>query len=246
MHAAIIRTPIARLLAGLIFAVFAFAAPTTGDTTPELTPYKASYSASISKGVSLNGAGVRELSSQGNGVWLYQTDVKSFIADIDESLTFRWEHGQVIPLRYNYRLSGFLVKEREQEIRFDWDKRTASGHYRGRKFEVELRDNTLDPLGLQLQLQQDLIAGKHEVTYQVLDKGRFDEDHFAVIAEDTETPGTNLNHTVKVEKVRSDESRRQTLMWFDPKREYTLLRLLQIEPDGSEYELKLNSAKIAR
>jgi hypothetical protein len=207
-----------------------------------LAPYEARYTASMSKGVSLNGEGVRELTDQGNNVWLYRTDVDSFIADINESLIFRWEDGQVIPLRYRYHLSGFLIKDRKQSIDFDWQAGTATGSYRGEKFEVELRDKTLDPLGYQLQLHQDLKAGKRDVTYQVLDKGDYDDDRFAVIDEDSLSDNGRTMNTLKAEKVRDEDSKRQTLMWFDPARDYLLIRLLQVEPDGSEYELKLKDA----
>jgi hypothetical protein len=208
-------------------------------------PYEARYTASMSKGVSLNGEGVRELTDQGNNVWLYRTDVDSFIADINESLIFRWEDGQVIPLRYRYHLSGFLIKDRKQSIDFDWQAGIATGSYRGDKFEVELRDNTLDPLGYQLQLHQDLKAGKRDVTYQVLDKGDYDDDRFAVIDEDSLSDNGRTMNTLKAEKVRDEDSKRQTLMWFDPARDYLLVRLLQVEPDGSEYELKLKDATLA-
>ena len=210
-----------------------------------LAPYEARYTASMSKGVSLNGEGVRELTDQGNNVWLYRTDVDSFIADINESLIFRWEDGQVIPLRYRYHLSGFLIKDRKQSIDFDWQAGTATGSYRGEKFEVELRDKTLDPLGYQLQLHQDLKAGKRDVTYQVLDKGDYDDDRFAVIDEDSLSDNGRTMNTLKAEKVRDEDSKRQTLMWFDPARDYLLVRLLQVEPDGSEYELKLKDATLA-
>ncbi|HCP19914.1 MAG TPA: DUF3108 domain-containing protein, partial [Marinobacter hydrocarbonoclasticus] len=210
-----------------------------------LAPYEARYTASMSKGVSLNGEGVRELTDQGNNVWLYRTDVDSFIADINESLIFRWENGQVIPLRYRYHLSGFLIKDRKQSIDFDWQAGTATGSYRGEKFEVELRDKTLDPLGYQLQLHQDLKAGKRDVTYQVLDKGDYDDDRFAVIDEDSLGDNGRTMNTLKAEKVRDEDSKRQTLMWFDPARDYLLVRLLQVEPDGSEYELKLKDATLA-
>ncbi|WP_029655390.1 DUF3108 domain-containing protein [Marinobacter daepoensis] len=232
-----------RLLAGLIAGLSAL--PATATESPQLTPYKAHYTAAMSKGVSLNGEGERVLSSQGNNVWLYRTDVDSFIADIDESLIFRWEDGQVVPLRYRYRLSGFLIKDREQSIDFDWQAGLASGSYRGKAFEVELRENTLDPLGYQLQLHQDLKAGKRDVTYQVLDKGDYDDDRFAVIDEDSLNKDGQNRNTLKAEKVREKDSRRQTLMWFDPARDYLLVRLLQVEPDGSEYELKLKDATLA-
>lgn len=220
------------------------AAETAKASSPELSAYTARYSASMSQGVTLNGEGVRTLSDQGNNVWLYRTDVDSFIADIDESLVFRWEDGQVVPLRYRYRLSGFLIKDREQAIDFDWQQGVATGTYRGKSFELPLREKALDPLGHQLQLHQDLKAGKRDVTYQVIDKGDYDEDRFAVIDEETvQANGTSVS-TLKAEKVRDEDSKRQTLMWFDPARDYLLVRLLQIEPDGSEYELTLDSADL--
>src|SRR5690554_7299443 len=78
------------LLAGLLSGLLALSA-SAADASPELTPYEASYTASMSKGVSLNGQGVRTLTDQGNNVWLYRTDVDSFIANIDESLVFKWQ-----------------------------------------------------------------------------------------------------------------------------------------------------------
>ncbi|MCS5560633.1 MAG: DUF3108 domain-containing protein [Marinobacter nauticus] len=231
--------------ATLIVGMIALPASAGDVDYAPLAPYEARYTASMSKGVSLNGEGVRELTDQGNSVWLYRTDVDSFIADINESLIFRWEDGQVIPLRYRYHLSGFLIKDRKQSIDFDWQAGTATGSYRGEKFEVELRDKTLDPLGYQLQLHQDLKAGKRDVTYQVLDKGDYDDDRFAVIDEDSLSDNGRTMNTLKAEKVRDEDSKRQTLMWFDPARDYLLVRLLQVEPDGSEYELKLKDATLA-
>ncbi len=232
------------LLAGLLFFSLAASASTDTSNAAELTPYEASYTASMSKGVSLNGQGVRTLTSQGNNVWLYRTDVDSFIADINESLIFKWENGHVTPLRYRYRLSGFLIKDRKQSIDFDWQNGIATGKYRGKPFEVQLEEGTLDPLGYQLQLHQDLKAGKRDITYRVLDKGDYDTDRFAVIAEESLSDRGHTMKTLKAEKVREEDSKRQTLMWFDPEQNYLLARLLQVEPDGSEYELRLKDARV--
>ena len=245
MHTDKLHKPRFQFWAALIVGMVALPASAADVDYAPLVPYEARYAASMSKGVSLNGEGIRELTDQGNNIWLYRTDVDSFIADINESLIFRWEDGQVIPLRYRYHLSGFLIKDRKQSIDFDWQAGIATGSYRGEKFEVELRDNTLDPLGYQLQLHQDLKAGKRDVTYQVLDKGDYDDDRFAVIDEDSLSDNGRTMNTLKAEKVREEDSKRQTLMWFDPARDYLLVRLLQVEPDGSEYELKLKDATLA-
>src|SRR5690606_30663520 len=121
---------------------------------------------------------------------------------------------------------------------------TANGKYRGNAVEVELEEGTLDPLGYQLQLHQDLKAGKRDVTYRVLDNGDHATDRVADSHEESLSErGLSMN-ALKAEKVRAEDSKRQTLMWFDPDQDFLLVRLLQVEPDGSEYELRLKDARI--
>lgn len=213
------------------------------ESVPDLFPFEVSYGASMEKGVSLNGSAKRFLTSQGNNVWLYRTEVKSFIADIDESLVLKWEDGQVVPLRYRYSLSGLLIKDRKQSIDFDWKSNVATGKYKGKPFEVELKEGVLDPLGFQVQLHQDILNGKREMAYQVLDRGSIDEERFAVVSDDTTSADGSQSSLLKAEKIR-ENSKRQTLMWFDPDNQYVLVRLLQVEPDGSKYELKLKNVDL--
>lgn len=209
---------------------------------PGLAPFQASYTAAMDKGISLNGSATRTLEDRGDGTWLYRTKVDSLIADIDESLVLKWEQGRVIPLRYRYRLSGFLLKDREKSIDFDWDKGRATGKYRGKPFSLELESGALDPLGFQLQLRQDIRAGKQDMTYRIIDKGRYDNDRFAILdKEPLEGPGGSVT-TIKAEKVRGENARRETLMWFAPEQDYLLVRLRQVEPDGTSYELRLKQA----
>lgn len=214
------------------------------EPAAELIPSRVSYTASMDKGLEINGTAVRSLTSQGNGIWLYRTDVDSFIADIDESLVLRWENGRVIPLRYRYRLSGVFIRDREQSVDFDWNKGVATGSYRDKGFELPLEEGALDPLGYQLQLRQDIKAGKREMSYQVIDGNDYDEEKFAVIDEEQVSTNGDTITLLKAEKVRGENARRQTLMWFDPQQDFLLSRLLQVEPDGSRYELRLREAKV--
>lgn len=223
----------------LLFSSAAHAA----ESVPDLFPFEVSYGASMDKGISLNGSAKRILTSQGNNVWLYRTEVKSFIADLDESLVLKWENGQVVPLRYRYRLSGFLIKDRKQSIDFDWKANVATGQYKGKPFKVELEEGILDPLGFQVQLHQDILNGKREMEYQVLDRGSIDSERFAVVSDDAASVDGSQSSQLKAEKVR-ENSERQTLMWFDPDNKYVLVRLLQVEPDGSKYELKLKKVDL--
>lgn len=238
--------------ASVLLLLGALTAPTLADQAnsdspspgSELAPYEVTYTASMDKGISLNGTAKRTLSQKGTNIWLYRTDVDSFIADIDESLILKWENNRVIPLRYRYKLSGFLIKDREQSIDFDWEAGVATGKDRGKPFKLELKEGALDPLGFQLQLSQDIKAGKRDMTYQVIDGDDYDEDRFAILdQEPLDTQGGAIT-TLKAEKVRDEDSKRETLMWFAPQQDYLLVRLLQTEPDGSRYELRLNRSDL--
>ncbi|WP_227537984.1 DUF3108 domain-containing protein [Marinobacter vulgaris] len=209
-----------------------------------LLPMELSYNASMDRGISLSGSARRILEQRDDGTWRFRTDVDSFIADIDESLIFRWENNRVIPLRYRYKLSGFLIKTREQAIDFDWDQMVVSGHHRGDSFSLELEEGTLDPMGYQLQLSQDIKAGKREMEYRVIDKGDYDTDQFAVIDQERLSVNGDTYKTLKAEKVRDSDSKRQSLMWFAPERNNLLVRFLQVEPDGSRYELTIDDATV--
>jgi len=234
----------------LLTALVGIASANGAESEPEsepapLLPLEVSYNASMEKGITLDGDARRRLQERDDGTWLYRTEVDSFIADIDESLVFRWDKGRVVPLRYRYSLSGFLIKDRKQAIDFDWENRVATGHHRGDKFSLPLEDGALDPMGFQLQLRHDIKAGQREMTYRVIDKGDYDTDRFAVLDEETLNSSGEAIATLKAEKVRDSDSKRKTLMWFATDQDYLLVRLLQVEPDGSEYELSIDEAKFS-
>ncbi|AZR39572.1 MULTISPECIES: DUF3108 domain-containing protein [Marinobacter] len=239
-------TALPALLTGalLLGASLAQASDEQEDVT--LQPMKLSYNASLDKGISLNGDARRILEQRDDGTWHFRTDVDSFVADIDESLIFRWEDNQVVPLRYRYKLSGLFIRDREEAIDFDWENNVVSGHHEGDKFSMKLEKGAMDPMGYQLQLSQDIKAGKREMEYRVIDKGDYDTDKFAVVDEETVRINGSEIRTLKAEKVRDSESKRESLMWFAPERDYLLIRFLQVEPDGSEYELTISDAKVGR
>lgn len=214
------------------------------SASSELQPISATYSATMDKGLSINGSATRTLEQQEDGSWLYEFNVDSFIADIRESVTFRWQNQRVVPLEYRYTLEGLMVKDRSRAISFNQAADTVSGSYEGDSFTMDMAEHALDPLGFQLQLRQDLKAGKREMTYAVVDDGNFEHDRFAVLEQETRTTRFGELDTIKVEKVRDDDSKRETLMWFAPELDYLLVRLVQVEPDGSRYEVILDDADL--
>lgn len=204
----------------------------------ELKPMSVTYKASLRKGLEFSGTATRTLSQQADGNWILRFSVRSVIANIEESVIFRCESNQVIPLKYRYKLTGWAISNRANTIDFNWDQGEAYGDFRGREVTVPLKEGALDPLGFQQQLLMDLKMGKNEMVYQVVDRRGYDENVFKVLGEEKIASNSGIKRAIKVKKIREEGKKRETLMWFIPELEYKLVRLVQIEPDGTRYDIK--------
>lgn len=213
--------------------------------TVELVPMRAKYSAKLEKGIPFRGSATRTLTQREDGLWEYRFDVDSFIADIRESVILRWDGRQVIPLEYHYRLKGMMISNRSARLDFDWDKDRVRNDIKDKPWYMDVHDGVLDKLGFQLQLRQDLKAGKERMIYEIADGGKLKEYEFKVLEEaviDTQNHG-KVN-TVLVEKVREPYKKRETHLWFAPEWDYLLVRMVQIEDDGTRYEINLDEARL--
>ena len=211
----------------------------------ELVPHKASYSAKIKKGMSIKGKAVRELKKSQNGQWLYSFNVRSFVADIDESTLLSWLDNQVVPHLYNYKLSAFLAHDRLKKVNFDWSKMIAINPLKKKGWTItNIPSDTLDRLSFQLQLGMDLQSGKQEMFYPVADKGKLRENHFRVTGEEEINTAFGTIQSITVEKVRDKSKKRKTNMWFSKQYPLLLLKMVQVEKDGQQYEINITQASI--
>ncbi|MFE8069464.1 DUF3108 domain-containing protein [Marinobacteraceae bacterium S3BR75-40.1] len=222
-------------------------AKSASDSSPEklkLHPMEATYKATLEKGIPFDGTAYRTLKPNEDGTWFYAFRVRSWVADINETLTFRWDGHQVIPQEYNYELTGWLIRDRTANLQFDWDKKRVRNDVKGDPWFMDIHEGVLDKLGFQLQLREDLRAGKKHMVYQIADGGKLKEYEFAVIGEEElDTREHGKVNTIVVEKVREPYKKRKTHLWLAPDWNYLLVRMLQIEKDGTRYEIYLDEAK---
>jgi len=210
----------------------------------ELVPHRAGYNTNIEKGISLKGDAIRELKKLEDGRWIYRFDIKSFVADIDESVIFSWQNNQVIPARYDYQLSGMMIKDRLQKVDFDWLNKQAIGKERSSDWRIAIPEQTLDRLGYQLQLLADVQNHKKTMHYQIVHKGKVRPTTFQVMREEIiDTVFGNVTSIV-LEKVRDQTSKRVTHLWFSKEHPFLLLKMKHIEEDGEEYEIIVKWAEL--
>lgn len=237
------RSPLTGFLAAILLAG-PVAAAEEPDTNVGMLPMTARYTASIDKGVSIDGEATASLTRQSGNRWQYRFDVDSFIADIRESARFRWNGQTVSPDTYRYSLEGWMISDRHRSMTFNWADDRVKGQYEGTRVDLPLTRDALGPITYQLQLRQDLKKGLETMRYQVVGDGRMDDDRFAVQGEEVLDSRLGPLNTIKVEKVRAPEKKRETYLWFAPEWDYMLVRLVQVSKDGTRYEVHLTDATV--
>ncbi|WP_148862439.1 DUF3108 domain-containing protein [Marinobacter fonticola] len=230
----------------LIASALAAAPATAADSAETRGPVslQATYRATLEKGIPVNGSATRSVEQLEDGSWVSTFKVESFIADITETSRFLWRDGRAWPSTYRYALEGLMIPDRHRAMNFNWADNRVTGRYESTDIDIALPPTALDPLSYQLQMRQDLKRGQTEMHYQIVGKNRVEEDTYAVVGEETIDSQLGSIETVKVEKVREPESKRKTYMWLAPEYDHLLIRLLQIESDGTRYEIHLESATV--
>jgi hypothetical protein len=213
------------------------------DDDTFLQPHSASYEAHISHGLSLDGEAQRELVQQEDGSWFYRFNVDTTPAEITEQSVFDLIDRKIRPKSYDYLLSGFLIKDRHQSVVFDQNTGTLNEKYKKKQWSLDTLPGTLDRLNYQLQLQLDVGAGKQDLVYQVIHKGKFREYRFQILGKESIDTKLGTKEAIVVEKVRDGGKQRETKLWFDQSAPFALLKMIQTEPDGEYYEINITELR---
>ena len=162
-------------------------------------------------------------------------------ATIVEQSSLRWVDDRPESRDYRYR-QNLAWRTRERSVEFDSAaKRIVSRDRRG-EHVFTFAPGALDRQSVMLALARDLAAGKRDtLTYTVADRDEFGPERYRVGAEETvQTPAGALR-ALRVERVRDDTRGRSTINWFGIEQGFLPVRVLQTEPDGDSFEMRLIS-----
>lgn len=227
---------------GRWLAAFALSLGASSLMAAELIPFSASYAADM-KSIPVNGEANHSLVSNNDGTWTLNFSAGMFVARLTEQSTLRLEEDRVIPLTYKYERRG-LGRGRETTQTFDWDNEQVIGVHKEDPFSLPTEPGLLDKTTYQLALQRDLMAGKTDMYYRVVDGDNIDDYHFRVTRDRRVTTRVGQFNAVEVDRVREPDSKRQTTLWFAKDYNYLLVRLMQTETDGQEYRIMLKEATL--
>lgn len=220
------------------------------NTNIEIKPYIAKYV--VFRSGDPHGTAERELFALNSQYRLrYESSVEWMIFSDErfESSEFIIENNQVKPLKYVMQRKG-TGPDRNYKVIFDREnqqiigpkkRRKKNKHKNKNKEEPKLvwNEQWLDPISYQQQLYLDLQRGLKEFHYQSINrKGKEHEYHFRLTGTDMLALPYGTVKAVKVERIYKD-SERQTIAWFAPELDYTLVRIYKGKSGVEQFDLKL-------
>lgn len=183
------------------------------------------------------------LTPSADGTYEFFFKADSFVGSVTETSQIIWnETTQTVkPKHYSYKREG-LGKSREEELSFDWDNQTVINLVKNTTWPMLGNHNIQDDLSYQLQLRQDLLAGKRKFSYRLSNGKKIKEYNFEIVDEETlDTPMGEVK-TIKVKRTYTKDSR-ATYAWFAKDYQYLLIRLQQEEND-SIYTINISKASL--
>ncbi|MCP5357526.1 MAG: DUF3108 domain-containing protein [Pseudomonadales bacterium] len=211
----------------------------------EPRPYDARYQA---RALGMSADASRRQSLTSEGYFLLENRISltllgANVATVVEASEFRWQDGDIQPLHYRYDQSG--ISSSREDIEFDWEAGQAHSSSDDGSWEFDISPGLLDKLSYSVRLAQDLQqTDQSEFHYTVLDEDDIKEHVYRISAEEVLDTRLGKLNTVKIERVREDDSPRRTTVWLARDWDYLLVRLEQVSRSGTTTELMLESATV--
>jgi hypothetical protein len=232
----------------LLLAGSSAAAAAERAAMAELRPFRAEYEV-LQDGDALgHGTVTLRASGSGSGRWEYLSHTRGTEglaglagAEIIERSTLRLHAGRLETLDYSFHQE-IGWKERERSIRTDETARRIVSRDRDDEHVFALERGVLDRHAVVLALARDLAAGRRDkLRYTVVDRDELGPQQYRVVGEETITTPAGRLRTLKLERIRSGERARSTTSWHGIEQDFLPVRVLQREPDGDTFEMRLVS-----
>jgi len=160
--------------------------------------------------------------------------------EIEETSTLRWRDGKPETLDYRYRQSA-AWKTRERDVRIDAERGRILSREKDKSHDFDYRPYAIDRQVVALAMANDLARGstREKLTYRVVDRDRFGPQTYRVIGEETVQVPAGEQPAVRLERRR--KSGRSTTTWLGTRTGFVPVKVIQREPDGETFEMRLVS-----
>jgi len=212
----------------------------TLHANPTLSTFDNTYSAKL-YGFNITVTSKLNLLPNGNYQYLFNAD--SSVGRVAETTEISWLENEkrVVPHHYTYKRKG-LGNNRDDELFFDWANLKLNNTKKNQITDLDANKKLHDSLSYQVQLNQDLIAGKTQFSYSVTNTRKIRNYVFEIVGEETLSTPLGEVKTVKLKRSRENDDL-VTYAWFAKDFQYLLVRMQQ-EENGSSYTIYISKASI--
>jgi len=211
----------------------------------ELKPYAAKYE--VSRNGDIIGQATITLKRTPDG-WDYESlthgtsGLAAFAAaDVNEHSTIGVNAGTLELRSYEYRLST-IVKSSRRSITVDTASNRVVVHDKKHDSEYPMQPGALDQQSVTVAIAQDLANGKHgTLSYNVAGRNEIGAQRYQVGKEQKVRVPAGSLRTVAVTRLRDSAGGRVTASWFGLDNGFVPVRIVQTEPNGEVFEMKLVS-----
>ncbi len=209
----------------------------------ELLPYQARYQ--VLRNGSTLGQSVVTLARDGTGWRLrsetHGTEGLAALARVEivEDSHFRLRNGRPETLDYSFHQKA-AWKNRDRTVTVDSATAKIHSTDKDNRHEFAYRPNAIDRQLVTLALALDLARDKGpDLAYRVVDRDEFEEHRYRVVGKRGSLPSPiGKLRTLRVTRVRENPGR-VTDSWLAVDRGFVPVKVLQREPDGESFELRL-------
>jgi hypothetical protein len=206
----------------------------TSMANAAVAPFNATYNFNIEG--KYNGTASRVLTQTGNQYFYNVNASVGKLASAKQTTNFVNANGAILPVSAltQYKILG---AGRTTTLNFNNAKKQLVTNYKGQNKVIALPQPAYDDLSLEIQIREDLKAGKFRGNYYMADRNTVEAVPFKKSAMTRITVPAGTFDVVRIDRVHDDKDR-QTSFWLAPKLDYLPVKVVQ-NNDGKKMEMNL-------
>ena len=206
----------------------------TSMSNAAVAPFNATYNFNIEG--KYNGTASRVLTQTGNQYFYNVNASVGKLASAKQTANFVNANGAILPVSAltQYKILG---TGRTTTLNFNNAKKQLVTNYKGQNKVIALPQPAYDDLSLEIQIREDLKAGKFRGNYYMADRNTVEAVPFKKSAMTRITVPAGTFDVVRIDRVHDDKDR-QTSFWLAPKLDYLPVKVVQ-NNDGKKMEMNL-------
>ena len=206
----------------------------TSMANAAVAPFNANYNFNIEG--KYNGTASRVLTQTGNQYFYNVNASVGKLASAKQTANFVNANGAILPVSALTRYK-ILGAGRTTTLNFNNAKKQLVTNYKGQNKVIALPQPAYDDLSLEIQIREDLKAGKFRGNYYMADRNTVEAVPFKKSAVTRITVPAGTFDVVRIDRVHDDKDR-QTSFWLAPKLDYLPVKVVQ-NNDGRKMEMNL-------